>query len=160
MKNAIFFIIGIIFIAGSVYFFLQNPAPEHLQPKLKDSARNTLVELVLTVGNTEVLAEVADTPAKRLRGLSGRDELSEGKAMFFIFNEAGNHGIWMKDMKFPIDIAWLDEEGTIITIAREVSPDSYPTVFYPSGAAKFVLEVPAGFFSTYSVDTGDIVSLR
>src|SRR3989344_4329125 len=62
--------------------------------------------LVIQVGETTVMAEVADTLALQTRGLSGRTSLGEGEGMLFIFDQEGTHGIWMKDMHFAIDIVW------------------------------------------------------
>jgi len=66
--------------------------------------------------------------------------------MLFVFENPGIHGIWMKDMKFPIDIIWLDKDMSVISKELNVSPDTYPQVFYPSREAYYVLEVKAGTF--------------
>ena len=50
---------------------------------------------------------VADTEASRIQGLSGTPSLSPNGGMLFDFEADGAHGIWMKDMKYPIDIVWL-----------------------------------------------------
>ncbi|HYF13289.1 MAG TPA: DUF192 domain-containing protein [Candidatus Paceibacterota bacterium] len=101
-------------------------------------------EGTLRISGTAITFEIADTDEERIRGLSGRPSLRTGHGLLFIFPEEGNHGIWMKDMKFPIDIIWADREGIIVTIARNVSPDTYPQSFYPSKPARYVLELPAG----------------
>ncbi len=109
----------------------------------------------IQVGDALVMAEVASTPELRAQGLSGRASLTEGEAMLFVFEQEGSPGIWMKDMQFSIDILWADSEGTIITIKDNVSPDTYPQSFYPNRAeARYVLEVPAGFFSRYDIAEG------
>jgi len=74
--------------------------------------------------------------------------------MLFVFDTDGVWGIWMKDMKFSIDILWLAEDGTVLTIVPNASPDSYPTSFRPTSPARFVLELPAGFASSHDIDIG------
>ena len=50
----------------------------------------------------------------------------------------------MKDMHVSIDIAWLSEDGTVLKIEENVSPDTFPAVFYPPRPVRLVLETKAG----------------
>lgn len=105
-------------------------------------------------GELAVDVEIASTPQARERGLSGRAGLGAGQGMLFIFESDGSWGIWMKNMRFAIDIIWVDSAGRVVTIAPAVSPETYPKVFYPSLSARYVLEVPAGFTRTNNVYEG------
>jgi uncharacterized protein len=108
----------------------------------------------LTIGDTSLVVELAVSSEDRARGLSGRTGLAEGTGMLFVFEGEGNWGIWMKDMRFPIDILWANANGIIVTIERNVSPATYPNSFYPSSPAAYVLEVPAGFAERHGIVTG------
>lgn len=88
--------------------------------------------------------EIADTPFAREQGLSGRTEISEDYGMLFIFPEKGDYGFWMKDMKVPIDVFWIADDGTIVGIEHELSPDTYPEAVYPPLPVRYVLETKAG----------------
>jgi uncharacterized protein len=88
--------------------------------------------------------EIKDTPEGRQQGLGGRESVPTGYGMLFVFNESRRYGFWMKGMLVPIDILWLSDNGTVIGIESDVSPDSYPTVFYPPQPVRFVLETRAG----------------
>ena len=115
--------------------------------------QHTLRQIIITAPNGAVLsAEVVSGIGDRMRGLSNREYLSYNEAMLFVFPDAGMHGIWMKDMRFPIDIIWLDEQQMVITIKSNVSPDSYPTVFNPVTPAKYVVEVNAGWVMQNEVE--------
>ena len=96
------------------------------------------------IGNAEIIAEVAQSDEKRALGLSGRQSLEKGKGVLFVFPNDRMYGIWMKDMKFPIDIIWLDSAKQIIHIEKNVQPESYPETFRPGSPARYVLEIPAG----------------
>lgn len=99
----------------------------------------------IQIGSTQVSVDVADTPSLRERGLSGRADLAEGQGMLFIFDTDDKWGIWMKDMQFPIDIVWVDAGGIVVTVAHNISPDTFPKSFRPTAPARFVLEFPAGY---------------
>lgn len=88
-------------------------------------------------------AEVARSDAEKQQGLSGRYCLKTGTAMLFPYDTPGNYCYWMKDMKFPIDMIWLDNEKKVITIEPNVSPDTYPKSFCPAQPAQYVIETEA-----------------
>lgn len=114
----------------------------------------------ITVGNTLVAAEIADTSQEQVSGLSGRASLAEGTGMLFIFPHATEIGFWMKDMLFPIDMIFADATGTIVTIAANAQPSSYPDIFNPTKPAKYVLEVPAGFAVIHGIAAGQKIVLQ
>ncbi len=101
--------------------------------------------------------EVVDTFDARALGLSGRTELPDNYGMLFVFDTAERQGFWMKDMQVPIDIFWLKDNGTILDVKENVSPDTYPDVFYPSAPVRYVLETRAGFASNHALTKGDSI---
>jgi len=86
---------------------------------------------------------VADTDAERTQGLSGRDDLSKNMAMLFVFPEPSEQCMWMKDMKFSLDMVWLDSSKKIVKIAEAVAPETYPKAFCADNT-KYVLEFNSG----------------
>lgn len=123
-------------------------------------SESKLPTTMLTVGQTQLVVELATTNAAREQGLSGRTSLSSGHGMFFVFETPGAWGIWMKDMNFPIDIIWADENGLIVTIEENATPQSYPKSFYPAHLAQYVLEVPAGFAKEHSIAIGQRIVVK
>lgn len=119
---------------------------------------DTLTEqAILNVDGKHLVAAVANTPHEREQGLSGTHFLNSGNGMFFVFEDAEEHGFWMKDMEFSIDILWINEDNQIVDMEENVSPDTYPTVFTPDAPAKYVLEVMAGWAAENDVEIGDTV---
>lgn len=112
----------------------------------------------LSIGETVINVEIVDTESLRMQGLSGRTHLDQNTGMLFIFEKAGDHGFWMKDMNFAIDIAWLDENKKIAHIESEVAPETYPKIFRSPGPSLYVLEVPSGFLAENNVQIGDQVA--
>lgn len=93
------------------------------------------------------------------RGLSGRESLGPTEGMLFVFPADGYHGIWMKDMRFPIDIIWVDARGVIVDIAPAVRPDTYPKTFEPKVPARFVIETNAHYAESLGIQVGDSVQI-
>lgn len=119
----------IVMIAAGIIFLIYEMA----RPKV-----------TLYLGDGIFTARIAKTDSERIKGLSGTDYLPKDKAMLFVFEEDARHGIWMKDMKIPIDVVWLDRDRRVIYIARDVLPESYPEVYRPNIAARYVIELAAG----------------
>ncbi|MBI2474231.1 MAG: DUF192 domain-containing protein [Candidatus Taylorbacteria bacterium] len=112
------------------------------------------------INDSEIRVEVAMTGAETARGLGGRSSLLEGKGMWFVFPKPELYGFWMKDMNFPIDIIWFDENANIVAIRSNVRPETYPEVFYPSVKALYVLEVPAHFAEKHGFNIGDSAEIH
>lgn len=111
------------------------------------------------VAGREVAVDIADTPALQKQGLSGREAFGPNEGMLFIFPAPSAQGFWMKDMRFPIDIIYFDQDRKIVDVWEYADPSSYPNVFAPRVPAQFVLEVPAGFFSKYRLENGNTFEL-
>ncbi|HUU38154.1 MAG TPA: DUF192 domain-containing protein [Candidatus Desulfaltia sp.] len=93
-----------------------------------------------------VIAELAVNDEERARGLMFREQIHEDQAMLFLFAEEDIHSFWMKNMRFPIDILWLDRGKRIVHIEARVPPcprEPCPT-YVPAAAAAFVLELQSG----------------
>lgn len=145
----LFFIFGLILIAILLSIVTIS----------RVSSSSDVKFMMARMGKEVLRLEVADTSFSRLRGLSGRKVLSEGEGMLFVFPEDGLYGFWMKDMRFPIDIAWLDRRYRIVHLEKHVMPDSYPAVFSPGVHARFVVELPAGFFEKRELGLGTVLEI-
>ena len=145
MKNFFFLILGFVVIFGSVFLFFERTLVEENEKK------------IIKINDTSIKVEVVDTPETRTMGLSGRETLPEGTGMLFIFDSPVQDGFWMKDMRFAIDIVWIDEESRIVDIEHKVTPETFPQVFYPNQPVKYVLELPAGYTDQHQINVGAMV---
>lgn len=154
MKNTFFLILGVVIVVGSFYLFLQRPASNSYQKENWKTEKVLLPGPALKVGEKFVPIEIAETPESRTLGLSGRESLEKGTGLLFIFEGSAEYGFWMKEMKFPIDIVWIDENWIVAGVERGVSPDTFPQKFYPSRPVKYVLELNSGDALNLGIDTG------
>jgi uncharacterized membrane protein (UPF0127 family) len=88
--------------------------------------------------------EAVSTEERRQQGLSGREKLGENEGMLFVFETAAEYCFWMKDMRFEIDMVWLDTDKRIVHVKEKVAPATYPENFCPPEPARYVLEVAPG----------------
>lgn len=70
----------------------------------------------IDVGDKTIKVEVAATPELRARGLMHRDSLAKDKGMLFIYPDEAPRSFWMKNVPFPLDIAFADSTGKIVRI--------------------------------------------
>ena len=106
---------------------------------------------------------LVETSQEKQKGLSIFDEILENEGMLFVYDAAGEHSFWMKDMKFNIDIIWIDENYQIVHIEKNLFPCSLEEeckIFSPNVNSKYVLEINANLTEKYNFKLGDSVELK
>jgi len=105
--------------------------------------------------------EVVDSEPQRQLGLMFREKLEGDKGMLFVYDRQGRHSFWMKNMRFPLDIIWINREKEIVAIDEDVPAcrqgQDCPE-FSPPVEVKYILEVNAGFTRKNKVRVGEKVS--
>lgn len=151
MKKILFaFAILLILALGIV--FVQNYIKTKSFSLLK---KNTTA----TIGNHTFTLSIARSQKEKETGLSETKLLSEDQGMIFIFDKSDYYSFWMKNMKFPIDIIYINNDAivTIIKNAQTVKPQDNPTVYSSTQPADKVLEIQAGLSEKYKFKEGDSV---
>lgn len=115
-------------------------------------------------GNGTTLARVdvrvADSYAERRTGLSETASLGPNEGMLFVHDREGRHGYWMRGMTFPIDIVFVDANGTITQIFHAPAPPDgagLGDLERYRGRGKYVLEVPLDYTDRHGIEVGDRV---
>jgi uncharacterized membrane protein (UPF0127 family) len=166
-KTTIFFITGLLLAAAlSAYITAQPRQNQASNQTTIIKATEVITDISTAKGPYVIIAgvrlsvEVADTPAERGRGLSGREMLPENSGMLFIFDTPGRYGFWMYGMKFPLDIIWIDERLRVVYFVENAQPCvNICETYEPPADALYVLEVNAGFVKKYGLKVGDVVEL-
>jgi uncharacterized membrane protein (UPF0127 family) len=166
-KTTIFFITGLLLAAAlSAYITAQPRQNQASSQTTITKATEVITDISTAKGPYVIIAgvrlsvEVADTPAERGRGLSGREMLPENSGMLFVFDTPGRYGFWMYGMKFPLDIIWIDESLKVVYFVENAQPCvNICETYEPPADALYVLEVNAGFVKKYGLKTGDVVEL-
>jgi uncharacterized membrane protein (UPF0127 family) len=148
MRRPIYLLGFLLLLASGAIFYRTATAPGEQTPP--DA----------TFGGVSLTLDLATSTASREQGLGGRSSLPRDHGMLFVFEKLDQYGIWMKDMHIPIDIFWLDDKRQVVYLAQDVSPETYPDVFYPSMPALYVLETNAGFAREHSITVGTVLELK
>lgn len=109
-----------------------------------------------------VTVEVARTETEKVQGLSGRDRLAPDRGMLFVYEAPARPLIWMRGMRFPLDILWI-RDGRVVDLVRGAkapAPGEAPQEFAPCEDIQYVLEVAAGFVDRHGIAVGDQVETR
>lgn len=152
-----FIILMAVFFTMFLSAVLNKPSNLFLNSSIEKA--NVSDGIPILVSNKELRIEIADSEEKRNRGLGGRKSLPNNRGMLFLFETPALYSFWMADMRFPIDIIWIDENKKIIAISENISPDTYPLSFSPSDPVKYVLEVNAGWTKKNEVEIGGFIEL-
>lgn len=94
------------------------------------------------------------------KGLAGRPCILSNQGMLFTFTKDGQYPIWMKGMKFPIDIVWITSDYKVAAIEIDESPSTYPDKFVNKKPARYVLELKANRSQELHMDIGSSVQFK
>jgi len=166
--------IAIGVLAAAVVLYL-NPAttimlgqPEHQQQELTiseevRSGSNGYRQVNITMNGLVLIADIAATDEQRTKGLSVKDSLAENEAMLFVFDNEAEHTFWMKNMKFPIDIIWIDADKIVVHIEHNLQPcssDLLCPTYKPIDDSLYVLETVGGFAEKHDIAKGTRVDFE
>lgn len=93
---------------------------------------------------------LADWFLPRLRGLIGRPRIQSGEGLMIV----PCRGVHMYLMTYPIDVALMNDEGSVVAMYRDLPPGART---HWHGDAKRALEVPAGTLADTRTTVGDRV---
>lgn len=134
-----------------------SKAPEAEEGPLNKGEPQVLDRVPLYLKNRVIEVEVADDPLERRIGLMHRREMPEETGMLFVYPEPQPLRFWMKDTVIPLDVAYLSDDGEVLSILEmSVAPAGGPYPSYPAQASvRFALEMNAGWFQRHQIKPGD-----
>ncbi len=108
--------------------------------------------LELSAGMHRIEAEVAATPASRQTGMMLRTFMAPQRGMLFVFPEAAEHCMWMRNTLVPLSVAFLDEKGKIINV-EDMKPRTEEN-HCSLKPARYALEMNLGWFKSRGLGAG------
>jgi uncharacterized protein len=110
------------------------------------------------IDHFRIFVDIALTDKQKQDGLSIKNFMNETEGMLFFLGDPTKASFWMKNMHFPIDIIWLDENFSIVHIENELKPCTmafYCPSYKPLKESLYVLETIAGFANNHHLNIGD-----
>ena len=131
----LWFFVPLLFIGGILA--LPRDKPVCTESYTKDTT-------ITAPGVKPINAQIANSEIERELGLGSKLCIPTDTAMLFEFGDSGFYGIWMRGMRFSIDIVWLDGSKVVTHIEKNVSPSTYPKIYTPEKASSYVIEFHSG----------------
>jgi uncharacterized membrane protein (UPF0127 family) len=138
---AVIAFILIIAISGAIFMFFKSI--------------NQINYIDAYIGSEQYKLELADTEAKRVKGLSERNSLGDLHGMLFDFKQDGDWRMWMVQMRFAIDIIWLDADKKVIFIKTNAKPADFPERYSAKQNSRYVIELNNGSVEQLGLKVGD-----
>jgi uncharacterized membrane protein (UPF0127 family) len=105
---------------------------------------------------------LAKTSSEQEVGLAKFNKIGKNQGMLFIFLQSDYYSFWMKNMKFPIDIIFINK-SVIVDVFQNVpfqkNNDNLP-IYTTHKKADGVLEINSGLSKEYKIKTGDKVDIN
>lgn len=108
--------------------------------------------MIIKINDKQFDVKEAKTEEEKTKGLQNIEELPKDEGMLFYFDPDEESSMWMKDVKIPLDIIFINEEFEV-TKVHHGKPNDETQVSAPETA--YVLEVN----SDSGINVGDEVDL-
>ena len=128
-----------------------GPQPELPKEKLTIVTRDGV--------HHDFMVEMATTMAQQTVGLMLRPSVPPDQGMLFDWGAPRESQMWMKNTIAPLDMVFINADGTIRSIAENTVPQSL-AVIDSRGAVRATLELAAGTTARLDIRVGDRVQQR
>ena len=152
MKKILLALFVLLILVGGVYYTQNYMKGGQVLSVFKKTA-------IVTIDNQSFNVAIAGSEKEREIGLSETKSLDQNQGMLFLFNNPGYYSFWMKNMKFPIDIIFINNDQ-IVTVrdnAQIIKAQENPIFYTPTQSSDKVLEIQAGLSEKYNFKIGDKV---
>jgi uncharacterized protein len=134
----------------------QEPDITKAQPELK---KEKLVIITRDGTRHDFNVEMALTQDQQTVGLMFRPSVAPDGGMLFDWGLPRDSQMWMRNTIAPLDMVFINADGTIRSIAENTVPQSL-AVIDSRGPVRATLELPAGTTARLNIRVGDKVEQR
>ena len=154
MKRINFVVIVGIIVITTIMILIYYPVQTSIESEI-------VIEASVTINGKTIEIEIADEPDERSRGLMFRESLTKDTGMLFLFDREDFYSFWMMNVNFNLDLIWINSNGNVVHIERDVPSCfmSCPT-YAPREAARYVLELNSGVANELDLLVGSFVSIN
>lgn len=113
----------------------------------------------ITINNKYYKVEVVTDLLSKTKGLSNREKLTNIDGMLFVYSAPEIQNFWMKDMRFDLDLIWINN-NKIIGLTKNISFKDQFRQYSSALPCDWVLEVPSGKVDQEHWQIGDTITLK
>lgn len=106
---------------------------------------------IVRFGEKEFNFSLASNGLTLMRGLGGVASLEPYDGMLFDFGCQFEIHMWAKNLVFPVDVAFLDEKGTVFQFGHLDPNTERSFTLKAITPGRYALEVPVGFFEEQGI---------
>lgn len=147
------------FLLALLFAFVPALMPT-VTPALAETAAPAMAQEELFIegasGKHRFVVEMARSRIEQERGLMFRDRLDADRGMLFDWGGMSTAAMWMKNTLIPLDMLFIDADGTILDIAENTTPGSLD-VITAGVPVRAVLELAGGTTGRLGIKVGDRV---
>jgi len=105
--------------------------------------------------------EIAKTFSEKMKGLMHRDFLPHDKGMLFPFHLPWIRFFWMKNVKIPLDIVFINRYSKIIEIYEApIESGFFHKNYWSHGFCKYVIECNMDFCRRNNIKPGNKIKIN
>ena len=118
------------------------------------------LEIINDIGKPiQYHVEVAKTDEEQAMGLMNRLDLKNNNGMLFLFDNEKKASFWMKNTFIPLDIIFINKNGSINRIYKNTKPKSLKRI-KSKGEVLAVLEINAGEVNKHNIGYRSFINLE
>ncbi len=117
----------------------------------------------ISINDQTFEVSVAKSPSEKQIGLSETRVLGVNQGMLFVFDKPDFYSFWMRNMKFPIDIIYINGNKVISVIPNAPPPQESNDnlqIYRPESESDKVLEINAGLAEKYNIKEGSEIDIE
>jgi uncharacterized membrane protein (UPF0127 family) len=118
--------------------------------------QNRAPQVTAHLGNRSYALTRAVSQAQKEKGLSDTAGLKPNHGMLFWDDHTSQQCLWMKDMRYSLDMVWLDAHKKVVHVEQNAAPGSYPKSF--CAQAQYIIEINAGEVARSGLKLGQSVT--
>ncbi len=153
--NKVIVIFGLLLALVAGVAFYQFNVKTATQSQMKTTEKATIDSHTF---NVEV---VKDSKAQEI-GLIKYNSIQDDQGMLFVFNTPAIYSFWMRGMKFPIDIIFINN-NTVVSTVENIQPVKATAtnipIYQPVAPADMALEINTGLVKKYNIKKGDTIKI-
>jgi uncharacterized membrane protein (UPF0127 family) len=108
-----------------------------------------------------IICEVAKSLTEKMKGLMYCEDLDSNKGMLFTFAFSWIRFFWMKNVKIPLDIIFVNRKFEIVAICEaSVEKGFFNKIYWSKGSCKYVVETNIGFCKKHRLSKGDKIVIK